>query len=336
MSAETSAAVIAAGEAAPELARAAEGSEARPSHIVHAWAALKSDERQFYIGLACAVMLHTLLLVGVVGFASISPDEVRKRIGDKGGELDGVSIELVTDADFRNREAVPLDGGQPPAQPNTATQPTQATKTAPQQQPAERTPEQQQPPQKAEPQPKPVQQKQTATALAKETPDLLTMPDLTGKPQRREQPPEKATEKQEQKSQPEQQPPPQPRQPETKQQQARLPDLSAPPSRPGENYASFSRPAGITRSGENDDFARGVIRALRKTMPPGRGLLGRVTIRFLLTENGNLQEVQLVNTSGNGALTQDVVFSSRQAYFPFPPRGASVADRTFLVTYIYE
>jgi TonB family protein len=336
MGAETSVAAVAAGEAAPGLIRAAEGGELRPSHIAYAWTALNRDERQFYIGLACAVVLHTLLLIGVIGFATVSPDEVRKRIGDKGGELEGVSIEMVTEADFRNRETVPLDGGQPPAQPSAARQPTQAAKpTPPQQQPAERTPEQQQPPQKAEPQPKPVQQKQTATALAKETPDLLTMPDLTGKPQPREQP----SEKQEQKSQPQQQHPPQPRQPETKQQQqqqARLPDLSAPPSRPGENYASFSRPAGITRSGENDDFARGVIRALRKTMPPGRGLLGRVTIRFLLTDNGNLQEVQLVNTTGNGALTQDVVFSSRQAYFPFPPRGATVADRTFLVTYIYE
>ena len=333
MSAETSA-VMTASEVAPGLPQAAEGSEARPFHIAHAWTALKRDERQFYIGLACAVMLHTLLLVGVFGFAAVSPEEVRKRIGDKGGELDGVSIELVNDADFRNRETVPLDGGQPPAQPNTATQPTQATKaTPPQQQPAERTPEQEQPTQKAEPQPKPIQQKQTASALAKEAPDLLTMPDLTGKPKSREQPPEK----QEQKSQPQQQqPPPQPRQPETKQQQARLPNLSAPPSRPSENYASFSRPAGITRSGENDDFARGVIRALRQTMPPGRGNLGRVTIRFLLSENGNLQEVQMVNTTGNGSLTQDVVFSSRQANFPFPPRGATVPDRTFLVTYIYE
>ena len=332
MSAETSAAAVAAGEAAPALVLAAEGSGARPSHLAHAWAtALKGDERQFYIGLICAVVLHALLLIGVIGFAAVSPDEVRKRIGDKGGELDGVSIEMVSDADFRNRETVPLDGGQPPAQPNAAAQPTQAAKpTPPQQQPAERAPEQQQ---KAEPQQKSdqPQQKQAATAITKENPDLLTLPDLTGKPPPREQP----AEKREVKPTPQQQPPPQPRQPEAKPQQAR-PNLQAPPSRPGENYASFSRPAGITRSGENDDFARGVIRALRQTMPPGRGNLGRVTIRLLLSENGNLQEVQMLATTGNGALTQDVVFSSKQSNFPFPPKGATAADRTFQVTYIYD
>lgn len=323
MSAETSAAAVAHNEVAPALVQATARDEQRPSHIVHAWAALKADERQFYIGLICAVVLHVLLVVGVIGFASVTPEEVRKRLGDKGGELEGVSIEMVTEADFRNRETVPLDGGQPPAQPNAATQPTQATKTA--QQPAERAEQQQKPEPKAEP-----QQKQPATALAKETPDLLTMPDLTGKPPPRDQPAEKREAK------PPQQQPPQPRQPETKSQQAARPNPQARPSMPSASYPAFARPPGITRSGENDDFARGVIRALRQTMPPGRGSLGRVTIRFLLSDNGNLMEVNVVATTGDSALTQNVVFASKQSNFPFPPRGATVADRTFLVTYIYE
>lgn len=38
--------------------------------------------------------------------------------------------------------------------------------------------------------------------------------------------------------------------------------------------AAIGRPPGITRSGQNDDFGRGVVRALRQT--------GRVTVRLLL------------------------------------------------------
>lgn len=303
MSAETSAATVAPEVAAPRSP----------------WAVLTDDERRFYFGLACAVLLHALLLVGVIGFASVSPDEVRRRIGNKGGELEGVSIELVTDADFRNRESVPLDGGPPPAEPREATERAQTAKSAPQ--PAERAAEQQQ----AEPQPA---QKQTAAALARESPELLTLPDVTGRPQ------ERPVEKREARPQPQQQQQQPQQRPETRPQRPNL--NAALPPQPSQNHASFSRPAGITRSGENDDFARGVIRALRATMPPGRGNLGRVTIRFLLSENGNLAEVSVVATSANGALTQDVVFSSRQSNFPFPPKGATVADRTFLVTYIYE
>jgi hypothetical protein len=31
-----------------------------------------------------------------------------------------------------------------------------------------------------------------------------------------------------------------------------------------------------------------------------------------------------------------VMFSAQQASFPFPPKGATVADRTFLITYVYK
>ena len=41
---------------------------------------------------------------------------------------------------------------------------------------------------------------------------------------------------------------------------------------PGRSAAA-TRPPGVTRSGENDEFGRGVIRALRETMPAPRGML---------------------------------------------------------------
>jgi TonB family protein len=96
------------------------------------------------------------------------------------------------------------------------------------------------------------------------------------------------------------------------------------------------RPPDITRSGENDEFGRRVIRALRQTMPPARGEVGRVTVRLLLSATGDLSELQLVRPATDPALTQSVVFAVRQSSFPIPPTGSTRSDRTFLVTYIYN
>jgi TonB family protein len=104
---------------------------------------------------------------------------------------------------------------------------------------------------------------------------------------------------------------------------------------PGLSTAAI-RPPDITRSGENDEFGRRVIRALRGTMPPPRGEIGRVTVRILLSPTGNLAEVQLIRPATDPLLTQNVVFAVKQTNFPFPPKGATVSDRTFLVTYIYN
>ncbi len=100
--------------------------------------------------------------------------------------------------------------------------------------------------------------------------------------------------------------------------------------------AGFSRPEGITRSGENDDFARGVIRALRNTMPDGHGTRSRLTVRIILNENGNLAEVHLVHSSTDPALDQNVLFSIKQSNFPIPPGNLKPVDRVFLVTYVYN
>jgi TonB family protein len=100
--------------------------------------------------------------------------------------------------------------------------------------------------------------------------------------------------------------------------------------------SGVTRPAGITRSGENDEFGRGVIRALRQSMPAANGAIGRVTVRIFLSEVGNLSDVQLVQSSGNSALDQQVVFAVRMSSFPIPPTASSLADRTFLVSYLYR
>ena len=112
---------------------------------------------------------------------------------------------------------------------------------------------------------------------------------------------------------------------------SKLPDFSFAPL-----SAAMARPEGITRSGENDDFGRGVIRALRQTMPAHRGVNGRVSVRLFLNEFGNLAEVQVIRPSGDPVLDQSVAFAAKQSSFPIPPKGSTVVDRTFLVTYIYN
>jgi periplasmic protein TonB len=105
---------------------------------------------------------------------------------------------------------------------------------------------------------------------------------------------------------------------------------------PGGRPPDVTRPPNVTRSRENSEFGRGVIRALYKTMPKADDTVARVTVRLFLSEHGNLTELQLVRSSGDPILDQNVMFAARQSSFPIPPAGATLADRTFLVTYIYR
>lgn len=131
--------------------------------------------------------------------------------------------------------------------------------------------------------------------------------------------------------------PPQPKSWEPK--TAKL-DLSVPPPSldvpSGSRGAGVERPAGITRSGENDRFARGVIRALQQTMPQLRDTRGRVRVRITLDRNGNLVKTDVLMPSQIAGLDQSVVFATRQTSFPLPPNNATPADLVFVVTYIYR
>lgn len=101
--------------------------------------------------------------------------------------------------------------------------------------------------------------------------------------------------------------------------------------------AAMSRPPGITRSGLNDEFGRGVIRALRQTMPPPNGRqMARATVRFVLTPDGNLLEAEIVASSGDPILDRNIVFAVKQANFPIPATNLTAIDRQFRVTYIYR
>lgn len=304
--------------------------------------------RTFWIGLALAFTLHASMFVPLVGgyLTASSP-----RMGEADGALNSMSVEVVQEA------AMPGATAPPPEPPPAPPVPPEPAKAAPQEQPPP-TPQQeqaqQQPPQqpKAEPVPKPVPPAPPSVPVAEEA---RSLPDIRGTteldPPPSEAPPaERATAQ---------------KPTETAALMKEMTDLFAPdpvrrnapptkaaPTLPADpnaprpvldtpmefqgNSSSFARPVDITRSGENDEFGRGVIRALRQTMPSPWGLKSRVTIKFLLTETGQVAEMRLVQGSGYPLVDQSVVFAASHSSFPRPPRGSKVADRIFLVTYIYE
>jgi periplasmic protein TonB len=233
----------------------------------------------------------------IVGFVSSNP----KRMGERDGDPNAISVDLIEASDMPGQPAIAARSGS----------------DAPAREAERQEAQPPQPPQPPQPQPS-----RPAEPL-KSTPFPLDKEGLfppSGQPAEKTAPPKTAAR------------PPQPQQ-KSGGLQLDLPDF--PMSAVGRN-AAVGRPANITRSGENDDFGRGVVRALRQTMPAPRGVLGRVTIRLLLSESGNLLETQLIKSGGDPTLDQSVVFAAKQSSFPIPPAGSTVADRTFLVTYIYH
>ena len=71
-------------------------------------------------------------------------------------------------------------------------------------------------------------------------------------------------------------------------------------------------------------------------MPGHRGVFGRVTVRILLTPNGDVKDVQLVSGAADPTIAQEVIFAARQTTYPIPPAGATPADLQFLISYTYN
>ena len=272
-----------------------------------------TQDNRFWFGLAFVAALHAALIFGIT---RSSP----RQIGERSGRPDGISVVLVDEADLKSKNTFREDGAsaappaivQPPA-PAAPPQPKASEPPVPKQTPAPKV-------EAAPPAPQPRdEQKSAAQAIDKEILDSLTAPG----PAPKQSDPGSAAKIPPKQEQPQPKPP----------LQLTMPNM---PVAPGDRAAAVARPPGATRSGENDEFGRGVIRALRQTMPSPNGQLGRVTVKLLLSNTGNLAEVQLVRSAGVPGLDQSVVFAVKQASFPIPPGGATLVDRTFLVTYIYN
>lgn len=311
------------------------------------WSGSTRRERNFWIALACATVLHASLFVGAIAHKPT-------RLGDPSGSDNAISVSLVTEADLESRATVAEEPQPPPGPPPRPAQQPQPEQPPPQ-------PETKQEPQPPEPEPPKPEEQQTKAEEAPPPPDDTKPAD---KPEEKVAAPEdpKAIEnatdllslqdENPANAKSEVQPKPKPKsetaksaasKPAAKKSQKKMAslDLSTPkslmqPSFGGGGSAGLQRPPGITRSGLNDAFARGVIRALQQTMPQLTGVMGRVTIRILLSETGNVVEVRLLAGAKDPTLSQDVVFAAKQTSYPIPPAGSNVADRTFMVTYIYD
>ena len=316
---------------------------------------LSVRERSFYAALALAFLLHASMLLGLIK----APPRI---IGDENGSTKAIEVSVISAEDFLSKTTVPVTAesapgapgkpAPPPAEQSPPQQPQLEAAAKPELKPALEPDDKpvEKPPEKTEakPQDKPVEKPEDKQqeaieakpdpvaeakpsdteplALEKDNPDLfkLTVPvKEPPKPQREADP---------QQSQPAKKPP--------QKQIAKLdlstPSIGSPRSASGGGGATFARPPGITRSGANDDFARGVIRALQKTMPPHTGIFGRVTVRIILNQNGDVTEVQMLSGAKEPSLGQEVVFAARATTYPFPPANSLSVDRIFFITYIYN
>jgi periplasmic protein TonB len=293
------------------------------------WASLRAWRRErgrFWMWVTAATLVHAGLIVA----ASLSlSDAARRRIGEADGAPEGLSVEIVDAADLESRNTVKVDP--PPSPPPSP----QVPPTPPQQQAPPVEQAQPAPPETTPPAPAPEEATSTTASIEKDTTPVPPVEGPAEKPVEKAQPKEtkRAKETKEAKEPPKEAKEKSKAAPDRQALRLSVPDMPALiPSGPG---SAVARPPNITRSGENDEFGRGVIRALKRTMPQVNWL-GRVTIRLLLTDKGNIQEVQLMRSGGDPVMDQNVVFAAKQSNFPIPPNGSTVADRTFYVTYVYH
>ncbi len=338
------------------------------------WAAGPSTrDRNFYIALVVALIVHASFFISAAQNSgaekrlgsetgadnAISVSLVTEQdLDSKATVVDQVSPPPGPIAPTQEKQQAKPQPEQPPQQQQPPTPPEQAKQEPQPPQPQQPPPEPQaqdtpQPPEEAQPdvpqdtdpaKPEPEKvAKQEDTSPDSQAPDLFSLDDQDpSKMQSSNEPKPKPTTKPEQKTEA--------KKPSTSksakksaakaQKKVAALDFStqalAPSFSGGGGGAAFQRPPGITRSGLNDAFARAVIRALQQTMPQLSNTLGRVTVRIFLSDNGDVVNVKLLAGSKDPSLNQDVVFAAKQTSYPIPPAGSNEADRTFMVTYIYD
>lgn len=311
-------------------------------------ASLRRRDRVFWAGFAGALVVHALLIIGI--------GSARERtLGTPDGANDAIAVEIVDGATLKDSMEPPTPATPPPgAQPQQAAAPAQPPPQPPPPEPqAEPVPPAEAPP----PPPETAQAEQPAEAPPTEDPAeklaaaaLQALEEAQSADRPQQLPPRQAPKQEAPKQEaPKEAKKVEPKKPPAKQQTKQQPqkrtqtsalDLSVPydgnanDSNAGGSSA-VQRPPGITRSGENDEFARNVIRALQKTMPRERAR-GRVTVRIVLNENGSRADVKLLQSGGDPDLDFNVMFAARQTAYPFPPHNSTLVDRTFTVTYIYR
>ena len=288
----------------------------------------------FWIALLSAALVHAALIASMVRTSS------GRHVGSADGSDNAIDVEIVDAKELASSGSNTPVSPPPAAPPQPQTPPTpEPVQEQAEEQPAPEPPQEQPPPEKpAEKPPEKAEEQAAAPPAAEEVlEEAPALPDLTLKPpsetpaEPKPAPKSEKTEKKQAQKKPKRKP--------TEKHQL---DLSVPlnlamrDAMEGVGSSGAVRPPGITRSGENDRFGRDVIRALKRTMPPSYGVRGRATVRIILDERGYVDKLQLVQSGGDRNLDADIMFAARQTAYPFPPKNSTIADRTFVVTYVYR
>ncbi|MGA7324504.1 MAG: energy transducer TonB [Rhodomicrobium sp.] len=91
---------------------------------------------------------------------------------------------------------------------------------------------------------------------------------------------------------------------------------------------------GATHIGKSDEFEKQVIWALGATVPMGNGKYGSTVVTFLVSTDGHVDGLKLLQSSGDNWLDTAALMAVRQAKMPVPPGGLPAGDRTFNIEYI--
>lgn len=99
--------------------------------------------------------------------------------------------------------------------------------------------------------------------------------------------------------------------------------------------APVSAPAAAS-AGAAREYARYVSQALSRSKPRGGGRHGTVWVKFVIAADGSLASAEITRTSGDGRLDASALEALRQARFPVPPSGMSLAQLTYEVPYYFR
>ena len=89
-------------------------------------------------------------------------------------------------------------------------------------------------------------------------------------------------------------------------------------------------------AGSVREYAKFVSQALARTKPKGIGARGVAKIRFTIAVSGRLSSVAIVSSSGDKKPDQKAIEAIRQAVFPPPPAGMTVAQLTYEIPYQFR
>lgn len=287
------------------------------------------EARRFAAAAVAAIALHLAVLA--IGIYSPTP----RQMGEESGRPEGLTVEIVDASEMAGVAPSPLSPApavEPVSEPSPETPPPSPAEAnaAPISPAGPATPDLKPSTAEVAPTPEPVPPPDKAVAVDDLDPNLFKIqPKAAEKSEIMAAPAEAKA-----RAPTKQQPSAKPDKPQQFSFAVPTPSFSSNEQMPGRS-AGVSRPEGITRSGLNDEFGRGVIRALRQTMPPN-GQKAQATVRFVLSKDGNLTEVELVRGSGDPVLDQNVVFAVKQSNFPIPATNLTALDRQFRVTYVYR